>query len=79
MRVLESQEPRVLGRTTGGEGNEDHGAIRLREHTLGVGRYNCIPAMRETGSTFAAATRASQPTARRLIKPDVRGMEKKVR
>ena len=79
MRVPESQEPRVVGRTMGGEGSEGHGAIRVRGRTLGVGWYNCVPAMRGTGSACTAATGASQSIAWRLVAPDVHCLEKKVR
>ena len=78
MRVRESQEPRVLGRTIRGEGYEGHGAIRVPGHTLRAGRYDCPSAMRGTGPASAAGAGVVQSLALRLT-PDVRCTEKKVR
>ncbi len=65
MRVHESQEPRVLGRALGGEGSEAHDATGSPRAPAGFG-------IRSRG-------RVVQSIGLRLVAPDVRCAEKKVR
>jgi hypothetical protein len=78
MRVRESHEPRVLGRTMRGEGYEGHGAIRVPGHALAAAPYDCSSAMCGTGPASAAGTGVVQSLALPLA-PDVRCAEKEVR
>jgi hypothetical protein len=79
VRVLESQKPRVLGRTMGGEGSEGHGAIqgpgahaRSRQVKLRISDAR-------DGFGIRGCDRVVRSIAWRLVAPDARCAEKKVR
>ena len=79
MSVHESQEPRVLDRTMGGESSEGHGVIR------GPGAHAESRPVRlpisdaRDGFGIRGCDRVVQSIALRLVAPDVRCAGKKVR
>jgi len=79
MRVHESQKPRVLGRTMGGEGSEGHGAIRGPGAHAGSRSVQLRISDARDGFDIRGCDRGVQSIALRLVAPDVRCAEKKVR
>ena len=79
MRMRESQKPRVLGRAMSREGSEGTGAIRgPGAHASGRPVQVRISDARD-GSEIRGCDRVVQSIALRLVAPDVRCAEKRVR
>jgi len=79
IRVHKSQKPRVLGRTMGGQGSEGHGAIRGPGANAGSRPVQPRISDARDGSGIRGRDRVVRSIALRLVAPDVRCAEKKVR